>query len=88
MDATAKVTTSIKSTESVFKAGYAPVAASKEVPKKLMHTPQQVIAFGGIREYDGRGVRSSGRLSAQPLGCHTDGESDNDRQASVRRCLF
>jgi hypothetical protein len=76
MTATAKVATSIKSTEVIkslresafkmnfytsfqqpflveqsgFKAGYVPVTASKEVPKKLMHTPQQVIAFGGIRE--------------------------------------
>jgi hypothetical protein len=31
-----------------------------------MHTPQQVITFGGIREEEVRGVRSSGRLSAQP----------------------
>jgi hypothetical protein len=52
--------------QSGFKAGYVPVTVSKEVSKKPMHTPQQVIAFGGIREEDVRGVRSSGRLSAQP----------------------
>jgi hypothetical protein len=47
-------------------AGYVPVNASKDGVKEGMHTPQQVIAFGGIRQEDVCEVRSSRRLSAQP----------------------
>jgi hypothetical protein len=52
--------------QNAVKSGYAPAAASKKVSTEFMHTPQQVIEFGWIREEDVRGVRSSGRLSAQP----------------------
>jgi hypothetical protein len=43
-----------------------PVSINKEVTKLPQYTPQQVVAFGGINEEALRGVRSSGRLRAQP----------------------
>jgi hypothetical protein len=52
--------------QGVGMAGYVPVNASKDGVKEGMHTPQQVIAFGGIRQEDVCEVRSSRRLSAQP----------------------
>jgi hypothetical protein len=49
-----------------FKAGVTPVGMNKEVPRPSRYTQEQVIAFGGIQEEKMRGVRSSGRLRAQP----------------------
>jgi hypothetical protein len=40
--------------------------SSKELPRGMSYTHEQIVAFGGIQEEVMRGVQSSGRLRAQP----------------------
>jgi hypothetical protein len=46
--------------------GGTPRDMHKGLPRTSPYTQEQIIAFGGIKEEKMRGVRSSGRLRAQP----------------------